>query len=311
MILFLLSYFIKTNMDQRLANFELIPFNYEPILSDMKKLLFLAGLLFFKTALAQPTCEGLPYSVLYGDDVIYDLNQRPLLESLRQELEDSDLLGNLPSFKLFVDSFEPQSYPNGNQLVSFQIAPYSTQGIQNIFYENGNLFTTIPFKNNLKSGTQKVYYNNGTLFAEIPYTSDEIDGELITYHSDGNVKMKQSFNHNVPVNTGKMFHSNGNVQLIQAYQNGLINGTQIQYYINGIIQSIIPYSNGVINGTVRLYYPDSTLLAEIDYLNGKVVSNKCFTPVGQISKLNAIGIYQLENGIRPIGCSYQRENIIM
>lgn len=278
----------------------------------MKKFLFLAGLLFIKTALAQPTCEGLPYSVLYGDNVvIYDLNQKPLLEPLRQELEQSDLLGNLPSFKLFQDSFEAQSYPDGNQLVSFQIMPDSTQGIQNIFYENGNLFTTIPFENNLKSGTQKIYYDNGILFAEIPYTSDKIDGELITYHSNGNMKMEQSYHNNVPVNTGKMFHSNGNVQLIQSYQNGLINGTQIQYYINGIIQSIIPYSNGIINGIVRLYYPDSTLLAEINYLNGKVISNKCFTPVGQVSKLNAIGIYQLENGIRPIKCFYQNENIIM
>ena len=95
----------------------------------------------------------------------------------------------------------------------------------------------------------------------------------------------------------------------QTYQNGMVDGIQRRYYQSGVLQSVVPYSAGVINGTVSLYYPDSTLLAEVEYANGAVVSNKCYTQVGQISSLNAIGLYQLENGMDNITCPYQNENI--
>ena len=299
--------FFKPNKRQyRIDNFL-----SDTYLFNMKKYLLIFSMFFLRVAFAQPLSECPPYSVLYGNDIIFALNQKPLLASLKQDLNNSDLLGNIPSFSLFKQSTHTQSYPNGNRLLSFQLMPDSNQGIQNIFYENGNLFTAIPFENNLKSGTQKIYYQNGLLFAEIPYTSDQIDGELIVYHIDGTIKMKQSFNQGIPIGTGYMYHSNGNPQLVQSYQNGLINGTQTYYYTDGTVQSVLPYSNGIISGTARVYYPDSTLLAEIQYKNNQIISNKCYTSVGQISKLNAVGIYQLENNIYPIECPYQSENILM
>ena len=115
---------------------------------------------FIKSVYAQPLGSCIPYSVLYGDNLIYDLKQKPLLASLEQNLADSDLLGNIPSFSLFQQSTQPLYYPNGNTLVSFEGVMGSGQGVQNIFYENGNLFTSISFNNNLISGTQKIYYDN-------------------------------------------------------------------------------------------------------------------------------------------------------
>ncbi len=276
---------------------------------NMKKILCTSFLFLSLTAIAQPVGDCVPYSVLYGDEIIFDLNQKPILETIKSDLMDSDLLGNIPSFNLFKTSTVSMNYPNGDLMVSFQNNPVITQGIQHIYYENGNLMTSIPYSNAMKSGTQKIYYNNGVLMASIPYASDLIDGELRSYYWNGNTKMRQLFNQGVPINMGQMYHQNGNLQLVQSYQNGVVDGVQTQYYGDGqTIQSVIPYENGLINGTVRLYYPDSVLLGELNFNNGKIVTNTCYTPVGQTSQLNAIGIYNLINGVRPIECPYQIEN---
>lgn len=258
-------------------------------------------------AWGQPFSESVPYNILYGDWLWRDLNQQPLLASMKQELANSDLLGNLPSFDLFKKDTNQRTYPNGNRLLSFDINnPDLPDGIQYIYYENGNIMARIPFKNNLKSGTLRIYYPNAVLFAEIPYQADQMNGTLQTYYPMGTLKMEQPFENNRPVQTGKMFHSDGSLQLEQSYENGFANGAQTQYYNDGVtVQSVIPYKEGWIDGTVWLYYPDSTPLAEVTYQNKSIISNKCWTSVGQVSELNQIGIYQLENGIRPIQCPYQ------
>ncbi len=276
----------------------------------MNKLFYtLAFLLLSGYVSAYPTGSCPPYTILYGKEIIFDLTEKPILSTIERDLAHSDLLGNMPSFNLFKSSTETQLYPNGDTLVSFQ-TNQPNQGTQNIFYEDGNLMTSIPYSDNVKSGEQKIYYANGILMATIPFNDDLIDGELLVYHSNGNVKMRQFFNQGTPAGTAEMYHPNGNLQVLQTYQDGVINGVQTQYYDDGqTTQSIIPYSNGLINGTVQLYYPNTVLLAEVNYANGKPLSNVCYTPAGQKSQLNALGLHNIENGVRPIVCPYIIESI--
>ncbi len=258
--------------------------------------------------LAEPFGSCPPYSALYGDQILYDLNHKPILALLDNDLKMSNLLGNIPSFDLFKTTQNNVFYPNGDILVTFQSNGSPRSGIQNIFYENGNLMASIPYSEGQKNGSLKLYYSNGVLMASIPYKNDLINGELITYYNNNNIQMRQTYTNNMPVGTGEMYHDNGNLQLTQTYQNGQIQGLQTQFYEDGsTVQSEIYFSNGVMNQTARLFYFNSAPLAVIELNEGQIISNICYTNVGQTSKLNQVEIYKFLNGMRPINCFYQSE----
>ena len=150
---------------------------------------------------AEPFGDCIPYPVLYGKDIIYDLNQKPILSLIESDLKISNLLGRIPSFNLFQQTQEKQYYPNGDLMVNFQFNESTQSGVQNIFYENGNLMSVTPFSNNLINGTQKIYYRNGPIMATIPYVNGLLNGQLKTYYPNGNIQMKQSYLNNRPIDT--------------------------------------------------------------------------------------------------------------
>lgn len=257
---------------------------------------------------AEPFGDCLPYPVLYGNEIIYDLNQKPILNLIKSDLKTSNLLGRLPSFDLFQTTQTNQYYPNGDLMVNFQFNEATQSGQQNIFYENGNLMSVIPFSNNLKNGTQKIYYRNGPIMATIPYVNGLLNGQIKTYYPNGNMQMKQSYLNNNPVDTGEMFYDNGSVQLTQSYQNGKIQGTQMQYYNDGeTVQAQLEYTNGILNGTARLYYNNTALLGTVIFENGKPISYPCQTQTGQQSTFDNMALYQIQNGMYPIECRYQTQ----
>ena len=273
------------------------------------KLFFILGICIYSfQPIAEPFGNCPPYTALYGDNILYDLNHRPILALLDNDLKMSNLLGSIPSFDLFKTTQNNVFYPNGDILVSFQSNGTPMSGTQNIFYENGNLMASIPYEKGQKNGSLKLYYANGVLMANIPYQNDMINGQLITYYANNNMQMRQTYENNVPVGRGEMYHDNGNLQLTQSYQNGKIQGLQTQFYEDGsTVQSEIFFSNGVMNQTARLFYFDSAPLAVLELNNGEIISNVCYTNVGQEAKLNKIEIYKFLNGMRPINCFYQSE----
>lgn len=252
----------------------------------MQKALYILIISFFLTTPVFANDRGacIPYFAEYGENVLYDLNQVPVLEMVKNDLEKSNLLGNIPSA------------PQGD-------------AVQKLFYQNGSLFMETPFLNGKKNGIQKIYYNNQNLLTQINYVDDQINGDVTVYYSNGNVKMTVTYQNGQKTGSGKMFYWNGNLQLVENYQNGLLEGVQTQYYEDGMtVQSIIPYTQGIINGTVKLYYSDATVLAIVAFEQGIVTSNTCYTKVSQQSSLNKIGLYKLQNGMRPIYCSYWTED---
>ncbi|MBQ3117344.1 MAG: toxin-antitoxin system YwqK family antitoxin [Alphaproteobacteria bacterium] len=258
---------------------------------------------------AEPFGDCIPYPVLYGKDIIYDLNQKPILSLIESDLKISNLLGRIPSFNLFQQTQENQYYPNGDLMVNFQFNESTQSGVQNIFYENGNLMSVIPFSNNLINGTQKIYYRNGPIMATIPYVNGLLNGQLKTYYPNGNIQMKQSYLNNRPIDTGEMFYDNGSLQLIQSYQNGKIQGTQLQYYNDGeTVQAQMEYTAGILNGTTRLYYNNNALLGTVVFENGNPVSNTCQTQTGQQSTFDNLALYQIQNGMQPVKCHYQTQD---
>ena len=76
----------------------------------MKKYIVLIVFLLNNFAFAQPLSECIPYDILYGNELIFDLNQEPILKTLKQDLAQSNLLGNIPSFSLFKQSFNQVFY---------------------------------------------------------------------------------------------------------------------------------------------------------------------------------------------------------
>ena len=274
----------------------------------MKSLFILGICILTYPAFAEPFGSCPPYSALYGDNILYDLNHQPILALLNNDLKMSNLLGNIPSFDLFKTTQNNVLYPNGDVMVSFQSNGTPISGTQNIFYENGNLMASIPYENGQKNGSLKLYYANGVLMASVPYTNDMINGSLITYYKNSNMQMRQTYENNVPVGRGEMYYDNGNLQLTQNYQNGKIQGLQMQFYEDGVtVQSEIFFSNGVMNQTARLFYFDSAPLAVIELNNGQIVSNVRYTNVGEQATLNRVEIYKFLNGMRPINCFYQSE----
>lgn len=278
-----------------------------PYIKDMKKLLILT-FLFSTSALAFPFGECPPYEAQYGDELIFDLTQKPILAQLKDDLKTSNLFGAMPSFSLFKTSTEPVYYPNGSVKVSFQTTGENA-GIQNIFYENGSLMASIPYQNGQKNGIMKINYADGAQMALIPYVNDMINGNMTTYYPTGSINMKQSFVNSTAIGMGQMFHPNGSIALTQNYQNGLVNGLQTQYYNNGgNIQSEITYENGVMVQTARLYYENTALLAEITLQNGIPAENVCYTQNGAQSTLTAVELYKFMNGMRPIKCYFQTQD---
>lgn len=253
----------------------------------MKKVFFILLCFFLSSFNTYASDRGpcVSYESEYGKDILYDLNEVPILEAVKTDLEKANLLGNLPS--------------SLNQGTS----------IQKIFYQDGSLLMETPFLNNKKNGSQKIYYDNQNLLAQVPYVNGLIHGDMTVYYSNGNIKMSIAYQNGKRTGTGKMFYENGNIQLSETYQNGLREGVQTQYYSDGMtIQSVIPYKDGKINGTVKLYYPDTTTLAIVEFDQGNVVSNMCYTKMSQTSSLNQIALYKLRNGMRPIYCTYWNED---
>lgn len=273
----------------------------------MKKFLMLYFCFFVSIAShAEPISDGIPYHLLYDKNPIYNLEQKPLLSILKNDLKESVLYGNMPDFEMFKTNRTLQYYPNGSVMVNFQINA-DNSGIQYVYYENGNVMTQIPFTNNARNGNQKIYYQNGILAGILPYQNDMLNGTVITYHINGNIQMRQTYQNNIRVNGGQMYHSNGNLHISQITQNGKTNGIKTMYYADGVLQAQIPYQNGVIEGDVQLYYPTGETLAILTFQNDTVIKNVCYTTFGQQATLNRAEIYKLKNGLFPINCYYQQE----
>lgn len=272
----------------------------------MKYIIFFFYLLTYSSLYAEPISDCVPYDLLYDKNPIYNLEQKPLLSILKNDLKQSALYGNIPAFDLFKTNKTTLYYPNGNVMVYFQ-ENADESGIQYIYYENGNIMTQIPFSDNMRNGIQKIYYQNGILAGLLPYQNDVLNGTVITYHINGNMQMRQSYQNNIKVNGGQMYHANGNLHISQVTQNGKTNGIKTMYYTDGILQAQIPYKNGLFQGDVKLYYPTGEILAVLTFQNNEIVKNVCYTSFGQQSSLNRAEIYKLQNGMFPIQCYYQQE----
>lgn len=217
------------------------------------------------------------YAAEYGNDVFFDLNQQPILKMVKDDLEESNLLGNI------------NQTPGNNNTVY-------------IYYQNGNIFSKTPYQNFQKNGIQSFFYMNKNSLASIPFQNNLIHGSVQVFYIDGSIKMNVTYQNGIKIGTGYMYYQNGNIQLKENYQNGAINGTQYQYYPNGETQSVLTYSNGVLNGPVKLYYENGDVLANLIFDNGILTQNICYTPLGERSQLNNIALYKLKFGMRPIEC---------
>ena len=52
-------------------------------------------------AYSEPISDCVPYNLLYDKNPIYNLEQKPILSILKNDLKKSVLYGNLPDFELF------------------------------------------------------------------------------------------------------------------------------------------------------------------------------------------------------------------
>lgn len=243
----------------------------------MKKILFLFIILFSLNTFASLRGDCPSYESEYGKDCFLDLNQEPVLKIIKEDLEDSNLLGNI--------HFKPQKNKPDY-----------------IYYQNGNIFAKTAYQNFKKTGFQEFFYPNQNLLARIPYQNDIIDGAVQVFYIDGTLKMTVTYQMGKKINTGKMFYQNGNLALTENYQNGLITGIQHKYYSNGNLQSTLSYQNGILNGPAKLFYNNGNILADLIFSEGKITQNICYTPLGEQSFLNNIGLYKLQYGMQPIEC---------
>ncbi len=243
----------------------------------MKKILFLLSL--FNSFSAYSSLRGgcPSYESEYGVGYLQDLTQTPVLAMIKDDLESSNLLGNI------------------------HFTPYQNQ-TDYIYYQNGNIFSKTPFQNFKKNGVQEFFYENQNLLSSIPYQNDQINGTVRVFYIDGSIKMTLTYQNGKKIGTGEMFFQNGQTMLKESYQDGKINGIQYQYYPNGILQSSISYKNGIFNGPSKLYYMNGDVLASLLFENGEIVQNICYPVLGEQSQLNDIALYKLKFGMRPINC---------
>lgn len=243
----------------------------------MKTLLFITFCLLNLPLYASLRGNCPSYESEYGNNCLLDLNQIPILQLVKDDLEESNLLGNI------------EYTPKENQ-------------IDYIYYQNGNIFAKTPYQNFKKNGIQEFFYSNQNLLASIPYQNDMISGDIQVFYIDGSIKMKVTYQNGKKIGTGLMFFPNGNTALKETYQNGFINGMQYQYYPAGNMQSTLSYTNGILDGPAKLYYENGDVLASLIFENGNLVQNICYTPMGERSTLNQIDLYKLKFGMRPINC---------
>ena len=249
----------------------------------MKKLLFLI-LCFTGFSSFASQRGGCPsYESEYGQNYFQDLNQLPILQMVKNDLEESNLLGNIVYL------------PKENQ-------------IDYLYYQNGNIFAKTPYQNFKKNGPQEFFYSNQNLLISIPYQNDIINGMVQAFYIDGSTKLKVTYLNGKKTGTGLMFYPNGNLALKETYQNGLIQGIQYQYYPDATVQSILSFNNGVLNGPSKLYYENGDILATLIFENGVLVQNICYTPLGEQSSLNQIALFKLKYGMRPINCFVMSES---
>ena len=243
----------------------------------MKKILFIVLCLlnFPSSANLRGNCPS--YESEYGKNCFLDLNQVPILQMIKTDLESSNLLGNI------------KYTPTANQ-------------IDYIYYQNENIFAKTPYQNFKKNGVQEFFYSNQNLLASIPYQNDIINGLVQVFYIDGSTKMKVTYLNSKKTGTGFMFYPNGNTSLKETYKNGLIHGIQYQYYYDGALQSSLSFKNGILNGPSKLYYENGDILATLIFENGNLIQNICYTPLGEQSSLNQIDLYKLKYGMRPINC---------
>ena len=63
----------------------------------MKKIGFLCLCLLYLPAHASLRGDCPSYEAMYGNDTLYDLTSHPVLELVKEDMEKSNLLGNIPS----------------------------------------------------------------------------------------------------------------------------------------------------------------------------------------------------------------------
>lgn len=243
----------------------------------MKKKLFIFLFLIFSTnAFAQSA--SIPYDILYGKDVLFDLTQKPILAVVQTELAQSGLLGNIPAIDL------------------------SQNKIQELYYNNGSVFRRAFIFQNQLNKEVLYFYRNGSLLAKIPYQNGEINGTVFTYFPNGNIKMQIKYKNSKPIGKAVMYHDNQNTHVIEYYEQGKRNGVQKRYDTRENLRSVIPYLNGEIHGEVFLYNQNGDTIAHLKYDNGTVIFNECTTRTGNTKTLSPLGLYQLEYGMRPVVC---------
>ena len=243
----------------------------------MKKILFFAVCLLSFPLYANLRGNCPSYESEYGKNYLLDLNQKPILQMVKNDLEGSNLLGNI--------TYTPKE----NQ-------------IDYLYYQNNNIFAKTPYQNFQKNGTQEYFYSNQNLLASIPYQNDIINGLVQVFYIDGSTKMKVTYLNGKKIGTGLMLFPNGNTALKETYQNGHINGIQYQYYYGGNLQSSLSFKNGILDGPTKLYYENGDILATLIFEKGTLIQNICYTPLGEQSSLNQIELYKLKYGMRPINC---------
>ncbi len=230
---------------------------------------------------------AIPYDILYGQDVFYDLTQRPVLAAVQTELAQSGWLGNMP-------------VPDLNQNKE-----------QTFFYNNHSAFVKFPVVNHHLNGSVRFFYRSGSLLADIPYQDGRINGVVQTYFPNGNVKMRLTYQNGQREGEAVMYHDNQNVHVTEHYENGQRNGVQKRYDTRGNLRSVLPYTNGVIDGQVLLYDQNGNTVARVTYENGHVTENTCTDLEGNLQRVSPLGLYQIEAGMRPVVCGVQAlENLI-